>query len=164
MALQTQFQNQVSLSFSKIQLVLRYCQFDQQKISILFKRFHLSHSCREQQVCTRIGHCRKQGPQTRRIGEDMLGSILKSKEQRPYSNAFQQRFRPSEKMETSVPSEGGFGTPRRGVHTLIFTNLQTSYVILILSFQRSGTLRHTSFRNITNDNIGFCSQVCSFLN
>ena len=41
-----------------------------------FKRPHLSRSCREQHMCTRAGHCRKEGPLTRRIAEDMLGSIL----------------------------------------------------------------------------------------
>ena len=58
-------------------LVLSVCISENRKN---FPRLHLPRSCRSRQVCTRVGHCQKQGPQTRRIGEDMLGSILKSKE------------------------------------------------------------------------------------
>ena len=42
----------------------------------IFTRLHLSRSCREQQMCTRAGHCRKEGLLTRRIAEDMLDSRL----------------------------------------------------------------------------------------
>ena len=41
-----------------------------------FKRLHLLRSCRGQQMCTRVGHCQKEGPLTRRFAEVMPESIL----------------------------------------------------------------------------------------
>ena len=53
--------------------------FAYQKIEKKIERLQLSRSCRDQQMCTRVGHCRKGGPLTRRIPKYMLDSILKLK-------------------------------------------------------------------------------------